>query len=68
MIVKFTGETNPVCLTNGECYPVVSIECGWYRIVDNSDDDYLYPPDLFDTVESEPSPPVVEPSPKPPSF
>ena len=68
MIVEFTGETNPVCLTKGECYSVMSVECGWFRIIDNSEEDYLYPPDLFHVVEAEPSPPVIEPSPRPLDF
>lgn len=68
MIVEYTGQTNPITLTNGERYPVASIECGWYRIVDNTDEDYLYPSDLFEVVEAEPAPPVVEPSPAPYSF
>lgn len=64
MIVEFTGQTNPITLTNGERYPVVSIERGWYRIVDNTDEDYLYPADLFKVIEAEPKPPAVEPQPE----
>ena len=30
---------------------VLSVEKNWYRIVDDSDDDYLYPPDLFEIIE-----------------
>lgn len=68
MIVEFTGQTNPVCLTNGERYPVVSLECGWYRIVDSSDEDYLYPSDLFRIIDPYPTPPEVQPSPRPIDF
>lgn len=32
-------------------YEVLSIEKGWYRIVDESDEDYLYPPEKFEVVE-----------------
>ena len=38
-------------LTKGAIYKVLSIEKGWYRIVDDSDDDYLYPPKAFEIVE-----------------
>lgn len=38
-------------LTNGKIYDVISIERKWYRIVDDSDDDYLYPPEWFEDVE-----------------
>lgn len=32
-------------------YDVLSIEKGWYRIVDESEEDYLYPPEKFEVVE-----------------
>ena len=32
-------------------YDVISIEKDWYRIVDNSNEDYLYPPELFEVVD-----------------
>lgn len=31
----------------GKVYEVLSIEDGWYRIVDESGEDYLYPTDKF---------------------
>ena len=38
-------------LTENEIYDVISIENGWYRITDDSDDDYLYPPELFEITD-----------------
>jgi len=35
----------------GKIYEVISIEKEWYRIIDSSDEDYLYPPELFEVVE-----------------
>lgn len=32
-------------------YDVLSVEKGWYRIVDESEEDYLYPPEKFEVVE-----------------
>lgn len=32
-------------------YDVLSVEKGWYRIVDESEEDYLYPPEKFEIVE-----------------
>ena len=33
-------------------YDVLSVEKrGWYRIVDESGEDYLYPPSMFEIVE-----------------
>ena len=31
----------------GKVYEVLSIEDGWYRIIDESGEDYLYPTDKF---------------------
>ena len=49
--VKYIGETSPLELTNGAVYAVLSVERGWYRIVDDTGEDYLYPPDAFEIVE-----------------
>ena len=51
MKVKYIGETSPLALTNGCVYDVISVESGWDRIVDNTEEDYLYPPDEFEIVE-----------------
>ena len=60
MKVRFIGESDPVMLLHGKIYDVISIEKGWYRIIDEEgvDEDmdvqgYLYPPDadLFEIVE-----------------
>lgn len=51
MKVKFLGKTEFLVLTNNKVYDVVSVEKGWYRIVDDSGDDYLYPPKYFEVVE-----------------
>lgn len=51
MKVKYIGKTTPLELTHGNIYPVLSIEKNWYRIVDDTDEDYLYPPDAFEIVE-----------------
>lgn len=39
-------------------YEVLSIEDGFYRIVDESEEDYLYPPEKFEIVEEE----IAEPA------
>jgi len=43
----------------GKVYEVLSIEDGWYRLVDESEEDYLYPPEKFEIVEAEPPAPVL---------
>lgn len=51
MIVRYKGESDPLALIHGKDYKVLSVEEDWYRIVDETDEDYLYPPDAFDIVE-----------------
>lgn len=62
MKVKFLGETDPISLIHGKVYDVIGIEKDWYRIIDEYgiDEDeelqgYLYPPELFEIVEGDPS-------------
>ncbi len=49
MKIKYIGESC-VSLSNGTIYEVISIEEEWYRIVDDTDEDYLFPPELFEIV------------------
>lgn len=50
MKVKYTDKSD-VSLTNGNKYEVIAIESGWLRIVDDTDDDYLFLPEEFDVIE-----------------
>ena len=52
MKVKYIKETSFLVLTQGKVYDVVSVEKGWYRIVDDSGDDYLYPPEAFEIISN----------------
>ena len=38
-------------LTHNKVYTVVSIESGWYRLGDDSGEDYLYPPENFEIID-----------------
>lgn len=51
MKVKWLGETSFLMLTKNRIYDVLSVERGWYRIRDDSGEDYLYPPEQFELVE-----------------
>lgn len=51
MKVKYINETAPLELTNGKIYTVLSVENGWYRIVDDTGEDYLYPSDAFEVMD-----------------
>lgn len=47
--VKYKGESC-VSLTKGKEYEVIAIEKGWYRIMDDTEDDYLFAPENFEVV------------------
>ena len=53
MKVKWKGKTEFLMLTYDKVYEVISIERGWYRINDDSGDDYLYPPEYFEIIDEE---------------
>lgn len=53
MKVRWIGETEFLVGTHDKIYTVLSIEKGWYRIIDDSGEDYLYPPNLFEIVSEE---------------
>lgn len=52
MIVKYQGDTDKMVLTKGKEYKVISVERGWYRIETDLIGDYLFPPELFEVVET----------------
>ena len=58
MKIKYIGERD-VDIIPDKVYEVMSVERDWYRIVDESDEDYLYPPELFEIVDAEPPAPVL---------
>ncbi|MFA0814642.1 MAG: hypothetical protein ACC608_02510 [Anaerofustis sp.] len=51
MKVKYKKKTEFLILTQDKIYDVISIEKGWYRMVDDSGEDYLYPPDVFEIID-----------------
>lgn len=51
MKVKYIGETVPFMLTHDKIYDVISVEKDWYRIKDDTDEDYLYPPEKFEIID-----------------
>ena len=49
--VEWTGESIYLMLTKNKVYDVISVEKGWYRILDDSGEDYLYPHEKFEIRE-----------------
>lgn len=51
MKVKYIGKVDTLALEKNKIYDVLSIEKGWYRIMTELDEDYLFPPDQFEVVK-----------------
>lgn len=51
MKVKYLGKVKTVALEDGKIYNIMSIERGWYRIMTELDEDYLFPPEHFEVIE-----------------
>ena len=52
MKVRYLGKSDPLELLHGKVYEVLSVEDDWYRMVDETGEDYLYPPQAFEIVVS----------------
>ena len=52
MKVKYKQKSD-VSLTNDKVYDVLSMEEGWYRIIDDTGENYLFSPEEFEIVENE---------------
>ena len=50
MKIKYILESD-CSLTNGKIYDVLAIENGWYRIIDDTENDYLFSPEEFEIVQ-----------------
>ena len=54
MKVKYIDSADIVAIDRNTIYDVMSVEKGWYRIMTELDEDYLFPPEAFEIVEGEP--------------
>lgn len=52
MKVKYIGDLISPALEKGKEYDVLSIEKGWYRIMTELDEDYLFPPEWFEKINN----------------
>ncbi len=49
--VKYIGEDNPLSLRHGKIYEARVLQKGWFGVVDETNEEYAYPPELFIIVE-----------------
>lgn len=48
--VKFIGQDDPLALRHGKVYDAVVGQKGMLGIIDETGEEYAYPPDLFEEV------------------
>ena len=53
MRVKYVGKKETLAFERDKVYEVMSIEKGWFRIMTELDEDYLFPPHVFEIMEEE---------------
>lgn len=53
MKVRYTGSSESCALIKNKIYEVISVEKGWYRVMSELDEDYLFPPSVFEIYEDE---------------
>ena len=51
MKVKYIGKAKTIALKKEKVYDVLSVEKGWFRIMTELDEDYLFPPNQFEVVD-----------------
>lgn len=51
MKVKYIADHETLALTRGKEYDVISVEKGWYRIMTELEEGYLFPPEAFEIVK-----------------
>lgn len=52
MKVKYIGEkSDPLSLIKGKVYEKIGESHGLWRVIDETGEDYLYDPDVFEIVE-----------------
>lgn len=49
--VRYLGEDDPLTLLHGKVYDARVLKLNWYGIVDETKEEYAYPPGLFEIVE-----------------
>ncbi len=50
MKVKYIGKHETPALERDKLYEVLSVEKGWFRIMTELDEDYLFPQEQFEIV------------------
>ena len=49
--VKYLGEDDPLALLHEKIYDARILKKSWFGIVDETKEEYAYPPELFERIE-----------------
>lgn len=49
--IKYIGEDDPLSLRTGKIYVGRVLKLGWFGVVDETHEEYAYPPEVFEIVE-----------------
>ena len=52
--VRYIGKSSPIYCIKGKEYEVIGKPCGYWRVVDESGEDFLYRPKHFEVIEGNP--------------
>ena len=50
LLVRYLGPDDPLMLRSGKIYTARLLQKGWYGIVDETKEEYAYPPHLFEVI------------------
>ena len=53
MKVRYIGKSDEFYCINGKVYEKIGESHGYWRIIDESGEDYLYSPKVFEVIEEE---------------
>ncbi|WP_455257316.1 hypothetical protein [Peptoniphilus asaccharolyticus] len=53
MKVKYLGKSEGISLTKNKIYEALGYESGFIRIIDDTEEDYLYDQELFEIVDED---------------
>ena len=54
MRVRYIGKSSPLYCIKGKEYEVIGTQCGYWRVVDEMREDFLYSPKHFKVLEGNP--------------
>jgi len=53
MKIKYIGKTSKLTMINGKVYEARQGQKGWFALIDETGEEYAYPPQLFEVVEDD---------------